>query len=144
MKLSALRPLARRQHGVIARRQTDLSASSWHRALARGTLIALHRGVARLVGTADSREQRIIAGVLAAGPGALASHRSAAHLHGIPSMQTAARRRVVPIARRSRRGLARKAPSGSTASLVHRPRDLANDSSRTESTASRAPTSCAR
>ena len=50
----------------------------------RGLLDALHPGVARLVGSAETREQRIAAAVLAAGPGAMASHRSAAHLWGIP------------------------------------------------------------
>jgi very-short-patch-repair endonuclease len=40
--------------------------------------------VARLPGTAPTREQAIAAAVLALGPGALASHRAAAHLHGVP------------------------------------------------------------
>jgi hypothetical protein len=42
--------------------------------------------VARLVGTADTPEQRIAAAVLAAGKGAMASHRSAARLWGVPSV----------------------------------------------------------
>jgi very-short-patch-repair endonuclease len=61
-----------------------MSKSSWYRALADGRLIAIHPGVARLPGTAPTREQRIRAAVLAAAPGALASHRSAAHLWGLP------------------------------------------------------------
>ena len=58
--------------------------SAWYRAIESGVLKPLHPGVARLVGAADTREQRIAAAVLAAGPGAMASHRSAAHLWGIP------------------------------------------------------------
>lgn len=49
--------------------------------------MTMHPGVARLVGSADTAEQQIIAGVLGTGSTALASHRSAAHLHGIPSME---------------------------------------------------------
>ena len=56
----------------------------WYRALADGTLDPLHPNVARMVGSARTREQRIAAAVLAAGQGAMASHRSAAHLWGIP------------------------------------------------------------
>jgi hypothetical protein len=61
-----------------------MSRSAWYRAIDAGTLIPLHPNVARLPGTADTPEQRIIAGVAAAGPEALASHRSAARLWGIP------------------------------------------------------------
>lgn len=86
MRLADLDRIARRQHGIVARRQSGLSDSAWRRALAAGTLIEVHPRVARLVGTADTAEQRIMAAVLAAGPGAVASHRSAAHLFGIPAM----------------------------------------------------------
>jgi hypothetical protein len=37
-----------------------------------------------MIGSPDTPEQRIAAAVLAAGPGALASHRSAARLWGVP------------------------------------------------------------
>jgi very-short-patch-repair endonuclease len=85
MRLSELDKLGRHQHGVIARRQTSLTTSAWSRATTSGSLIPIHRGVARLVGTADTAEQQITAAILASGPGTLASHRSAAHLHGVPS-----------------------------------------------------------
>jgi len=85
MKLDTLDHIARRQHGVVARHQTQLSRSAWQRATTNGTLVPVHRNVARLVGTADTPRQRIMAAVLAAGHGALASHRSAALLHGIPT-----------------------------------------------------------
>jgi very-short-patch-repair endonuclease len=54
----------------------------WHRALRGGQLQQLHPGVARLPGSPDSALQRIAAAILAAGSGALASHRSAARLWG--------------------------------------------------------------
>lgn len=61
-----------------------MSASAWQRAVAAGWLIPIHPGVARLAGAAPGQHQRIAAAVIAAGRGAMASHRSAAFLHGIP------------------------------------------------------------
>jgi very-short-patch-repair endonuclease len=84
MRLSDFDDWARAHHGVITRAQSGMSRSAWYRAIDAGTLIPLHPNVARLPGTADTPEQRIIAGVAAAGPEALASHRSAARLWGIP------------------------------------------------------------
>ena len=84
MRLSDIDDWARAHHGVITLEQSGLSRSAWYRAIDAGTLIQLHPHVARLPGTADSPEQRIIAGVAAVGPHALASHRSAARLWGIP------------------------------------------------------------
>ncbi len=104
---------------MVARRQTGLTPDAWHRAIASGRLIRMHRGVVRLVGTADTYEQRIAAGVLAAGPGALASHRSAAHLHGIPSSEPAPVDVIVPARPRGRSAI------GLDQVIVHRPRDLA-------------------
>lgn len=86
MRLSELDKLGRRQHGVVGRYQTSLTTSAWSRATAAGSLIPIHPGVARLVGSADTAEQHITAAILASGLRALASHRSAAHLHGIPSL----------------------------------------------------------
>lgn len=83
MRLADLDQLARRQHGVIERGQTTMSSSAWHRATENGTLIPLHRRVARLAGTAATPQQQMMAAVLAAGPGAMVSHRSAAFLHGM-------------------------------------------------------------
>jgi very-short-patch-repair endonuclease len=75
---------ARRHHGLITRDESGLSSSTWHRALHSGRLIQIHPGVARLPGTAITPEQRIAAAVIASGHGALASHRSASRLLGIP------------------------------------------------------------
>jgi very-short-patch-repair endonuclease len=84
MRLSDFDDWARAHHGVITLEQSGLSRSAWYRAIDAGTLIRLHPNVARVPGTADTPEQRIIAGVAAAGEEALASHRSAARLWGIP------------------------------------------------------------
>jgi very-short-patch-repair endonuclease len=83
MRLDRLDALASAQHGVVSREASGLSKSSWYRAIAAGQLEQLHTGVARLRGTPATPEQRIVAAVLAVGPGAVASHRSAAHLWGI-------------------------------------------------------------
>lgn len=84
MRLSTFDDWARSHHGVISLRDTEMSRSSWYRAIASGQIAQIHPGVARLHGTSDTAEQRIIAGVLAVGDSALASHRSAARLWGIP------------------------------------------------------------
>jgi very-short-patch-repair endonuclease len=85
----------------------------------------VHPGVARLVGTAQSGEQKIMAAVLAAGPGALASHRSAAHLHGVPSMHPPPVDIIVPARPPSRHGPRGKSVAGLDGVFTHRPRDLA-------------------
>ncbi len=55
------------------------------RALRDGRLHRIHRGVYAIGHTALSQEARWMAAVLAAGPGTVLSHRSAAHLWGISS-----------------------------------------------------------
>ncbi len=84
MRLSDFDDWARAHHGIITFEVSGLSRTSWYRAIHDGDLHQLHPGVARLIGTPDTPEQRIIAGVLAMGEPALASHRSAARLWGIP------------------------------------------------------------
>jgi very-short-patch-repair endonuclease len=74
-------------HGLLTLervRRSGVSETDWYRSLRRGDLEYVHPGVARLVGSPRTAEQRIAAAVLAAGRGAMASHRSAAHLHGVP------------------------------------------------------------
>lgn len=83
MRLADLDQLARRQHGVVEFGQTNLTSSAWQRATTNGTLIPMHRRVARLAGTAATPQQTMMAAVLATGPGAMVSHRSAAFLHGM-------------------------------------------------------------
>lgn len=116
VRLSTLDQLATINHGVVSREQSGLSRSSWYRAIASGQLEQLFPGVARLHGTPRTPEQRIIAAVLATGPTSLASHRSAAHLWGVPRpdddpvdvIVVGARRRFV----------------GFDDVVIHRPRDL--------------------
>jgi predicted transcriptional regulator of viral defense system len=78
--------LADRQYGVVARCQL-LAAGVGNRAigdrLARGLLVPLHRGVYAFGHRRLRVEGRWLAAVLAAGPGAVLSHRDAAALHGV-------------------------------------------------------------
>lgn len=92
MDLRRLANFASRQHGLITLDQflaTGQSRRAWYRANERGDIDHLHPGVARLVGQVVTREQRILAAVLAVRDGrtpperVLASHRSAAHLLGL-------------------------------------------------------------
>jgi very-short-patch-repair endonuclease/alkylated DNA nucleotide flippase Atl1 len=83
----ALLGLAQAQHGVLSRRQAlreGLSPSAINRRLAAGEWVRVFQGIYRLAGVQSTWEQRVMAGCLAAGPGAVASHRSAAALHGMP------------------------------------------------------------
>jgi very-short-patch-repair endonuclease len=84
MRLSEFDDWARAHHGIITLESSGLSRDAWYRALRAGTIEQLHPHVARLHGTPDTPEQRIIAAVSAVGAGSLASHRSAARLWGIP------------------------------------------------------------
>jgi hypothetical protein len=85
--LSLIEPWARRHHGLITRAaamEAGVSRVSWYRALASVRLEMVQPGVARLWGSPRTREQRIAAAVLSIGDGAVASHRSAAFLWGVP------------------------------------------------------------
>lgn len=78
--------LAATQHGLISRAWlvgAGVSPSMIQRWLAAGRLQAVRRGVYRAAGAPETWEQRMLAAVLAAGPGAVASHRSAGRLWGI-------------------------------------------------------------
>jgi very-short-patch-repair endonuclease len=77
----ALAALASRPRGIVA--ATQLYAlgfdPAWiSRAVARGRLIRLHRGVYAVGHAALTRQSQLLAAVLACGPGAVGSHRSAA------------------------------------------------------------------
>jgi very-short-patch-repair endonuclease len=78
--------LARRQHGVVARRQLlalGFSAREIEHRVARGRLHLVMRGVYAVGWPRLTQEGRWMAAVLACGDGALLSHRSAAALWGI-------------------------------------------------------------
>lgn len=83
VRLDNLDSWATAHHGVVSLEASGLSRSSWYRAIRSGQLEQLHPGVARLHGTPNTQQQRIMAAHLAVGSPALASHRSAAHLWGI-------------------------------------------------------------
>lgn len=99
-----LAALAARQHGVVAKRQlldAGLTLQMLRTRLERGRLVPLHRGVYAVGHRMLRREGHWLAAVLAAGPGAVLSHREAAALHGLrpadrPSVDVtvAAQRRV--------------------------------------------------
>src|SRR4051794_35211666 len=78
--------LARDQHGVVSRRnlyEIGLTRDAIRHRLAGGRLHRLYWGVYAVGHTVLTREGHWIAAVLAAGPGAVLSHRSAAALWGI-------------------------------------------------------------
>lgn len=75
-----------RQHGVVARRQVEdrgVSRGMIARRVASGRLIRLHRGVYAVGHDRLRREGQWLSAVLAAGDGAVLSHRDAAALHGL-------------------------------------------------------------
>ena len=83
---SRLADLAARRHGVVSVAQlAQLGLDRWAiaRRMKSGRLHRLHRGVYAVGHTALTREGRWLAAVLACGPGALLSHRSAAALWGL-------------------------------------------------------------
>jgi restriction endonuclease-like protein/putative AbiEi antitoxin of type IV toxin-antitoxin system len=82
----AIAALAGRQYGVVSRAQLSalgLSDGAIDHRITRAVLHRLHRGVFAVGHRAVSREGAWVAPVLAAGPGAVLSHRSAAALWGI-------------------------------------------------------------
>lgn len=89
MALNTTRPLARAlerasgQHGLLTTiqcREVGLSRGAVHRLVTRGTWTREAPGVYRVAGVPRTWEGRALAAVLAAGTGALVSHRSAAYL----------------------------------------------------------------
>ncbi len=115
MRLADFDDWARAHHGIITLEGSELSRDAWYRAIRSGTIEQLHPHVARLHGTSDTAEQRIVAAVEAVGFGCLASHRSAARLWGIPRPDDDPVDVLLPARRRDVRldGV-----------IVHRPRDL--------------------
>jgi hypothetical protein len=78
--------IARQQLGLVTRLNLlslAISASTIDGWLAGGRLIRVHTGVYRLPGAPVTWHQSLLAAVLAAGPGAVASHRAAAKLWGL-------------------------------------------------------------
>ena len=85
----AVLDLARAQHGAIARRQAlelGMSERAIHYRLNQGEWVRVFRGAYRLRGTNHTWDQTVMAACLAAGPDAVASHRAAATLFGMPGV----------------------------------------------------------
>lgn len=81
-----VRRLAGRQHDAVSRRQLLAASLTGHqidRRIARGTLATVHRGVFVLTAAPLGTPTRFAAALLASGPDAVLSHRSAAHVHGM-------------------------------------------------------------
>lgn len=86
MRDAALLRLAGRQHGLLTVRQLialGFSDKTIRHRVTAGVLFRVHRGVYAVAGTKDAFEFRVMAAVLAAGGGALASHQCAAALYGL-------------------------------------------------------------
>jgi predicted transcriptional regulator of viral defense system len=83
MRAEIVARLAERQHGVVARRQLDalgMSSSAIGRWAKQGRLRRIHHGVYAVGHRVLTANGRRMAAVLAAGPGAVLSHASAAAL----------------------------------------------------------------
>jgi hypothetical protein len=81
--------IAARQLGLITRAQASkagISAGEIQRRTRTRRWKPLRPGVYALTGTPDTWEQRVLAVVLSAGPGAVASHLTAAALHQFPDV----------------------------------------------------------
>lgn len=86
--------LAERQHGLITRAQAieaGLSPAAIRHRLESGRWHLVRGGVYRLPGSPRTWHQRLLAVVLAAGSGAVASHSSAAALFGVPGFPSGRR-----------------------------------------------------
>jgi very-short-patch-repair endonuclease len=117
VELSTVASFAEEHHGLVtvtAAVRAGVSLRTWYRAVHAGQIQQLYPGVARLHGSIRSREQAIAAAVLAAGRGAMASHRSAAHLWGIPRPEDDPIDVMLTDRRRE---------ANLPGALVHRPRD---------------------
>jgi hypothetical protein len=101
-----LAELAERQHGVVSIRQLEkvlgCSPSAVKREVAAGRLHRLHRGVYAVGHGLVSVHGRCLAAVLACGPSALLSHRSAAWVLGVSRYGPAPLNVTSPMPRRPR------------------------------------------
>lgn len=85
-----LNRLAAGQYSLAHRTQAlDLGMTSrqLHDRLESGLLVPVHQGVYRLAGAAQTSEQALLAACMAAGDGAVASHRSAAALWALRGVE---------------------------------------------------------
>jgi hypothetical protein len=83
----AIARVARRRHGVFTRAQAlavGFGPGAIRIRLESGRWEKVHKGVYLLAGVPNSRKQTLMALLLSAGDAAVASHRSAAWLYGLP------------------------------------------------------------
>ena len=86
MDLQGIQKLASKQHGVISRQQSEdfgLSRRTWFRMNSDGRLLPRHPNVSSLFGFQENWLQRVEAAVLALDHRGIASHRTAAVLWGV-------------------------------------------------------------
>ena len=98
-----LNRLAAGQHSLAQRMQAlelGMTARQLHDRLGSGLLVPVHPGVYRLPGAARTTEQALLAACMAAGPGAVGSHRSAAGLWGLRGVEMGDPEITVPGSRR--------------------------------------------
>jgi very-short-patch-repair endonuclease len=97
-----LNRLAAGQHSLAHRTQAlelGMTARQLEDRVASGLLIPEHRGVYRLAGAPRTVEQAMLAACMAAGGGAVASHRSAGVLWGLRGLEATATEIIVPATR---------------------------------------------
>jgi very-short-patch-repair endonuclease len=75
--------VAARQYGVLERAQIDLPDATLAGWVGDGRLLRVQPSVYRVGGAPITREQRLLAACLAAGPGSAVSHQAAAHEWGL-------------------------------------------------------------
>jgi hypothetical protein len=131
--------IARRQHGVVTRKQlldADVSSDEIRWRLREGSLIAVHRGVYRVGHRAPSIEARYIAAVLACGEGAVLSGEAAGYLWGVlkgtappPEVTAPTRRRVRGVRTRHARRAETEATTRHGVPITTVPRTLVDLSS---------------
>jgi very-short-patch-repair endonuclease len=110
--------LARRQHGVIARRQLlalGFTTKGIEQRITKGRVHPLYRGVYAVGRPELTQHGRWMAAILAKGPAAVLSHRSAASIYGIALQKGNAIHVAVPV--HSRR-------SSSRGITIHRRKEL--------------------
>jgi very-short-patch-repair endonuclease len=109
---------AERQHGLVMHApaiEAGLTQAGIHHRLASGRWVAAASRVYRVTGATATWEARILAAVLSAGPGAVASHRTAAALWQLDGSRRGRPELAIPRGRRHRGDSVR----------IHRSTDLA-------------------
>lgn len=103
--MDELHELAARQYSAFSAEQAagcSVSADALFRAAKRGRVIRLHAGVFAFAGSPETWERSVLAACLAAGQGAVASHRAAARLWGLLGASDDAVEVTVPRQRKPR------------------------------------------